>query len=284
MKLYSHGSYLDLSSTNIMGILNVTPDSFFDGGKYTSLNNALKQAEKMINAGATIIDIGGESTRPGFKSVSVQEELQRVIPIIENILNRFEIWISIDTSKLEVIRESILSGVHMINDVRSLSAPGALEIVANANLPVCIMHHNNGNLHSLNNIHKGNNLIKEVDKYFINTISNYEKAGIKRKNILLDPGFGFSKNCNQNYTLLANISKFHHFKLPILVGMSRKSMIGELLNIKPSGRLIGSVTCALIAAMQRVQIIRVHDVKQTVDSMRILKTVLNAKGSYIEKL
>ena len=247
MKLVAQGSTLDLSHPHVMGILNVTPDSFSDGGTHNTLVEAVKHANLMINAGATIIDIGGESTRPGAADVSVEEELARVIPTVEAIAQRFEVWISVDTSKPEVIRESARVGAHIINDIRSLTEPGALEAAAETGLPVCLMH-----------------------------MQGQPKT--MQDKLLLDPGFGFGKNLSHNYELLARLGEYHHFGLPLLVGMSRKSMVGQLLNVGPTERLSGSLACAVIAAMQGAQIIRVHDVKETVEALRVVEATLAAKG------
>jgi len=277
MKLYARDAHLDLSFPHVMGILNVTPDSFSDGGKHNSLVEALTHTNEMVNAGATIIDVGGESTRPGADEVSVDEELARVIPVVEAIAQRFEVWISVDTSKAEVIREAARAGAHIINDIRSLSEPGALEAAAAVDLPVCLMHMQ-GEPRTMQQAPEYQNVVNEVDAYFVDQIARCEAAGIKKANLLLDPGFGFGKNLNHNYELLAHLSHFHHFALPLLVGMSRKSMIGQLLNVGPSQRLTGSLTCAVIAAMQGAQIIRVHDVKETVEAMRVVEATRRAKG------
>ncbi|PPI87928.1 dihydropteroate synthase [Candidatus Pantoea edessiphila] len=276
MQLFSKDCCLDLSYTNIMGILNITPDSFSDGGKYNLLCNALVHVENMINAGANIIDVGGESTRPGANNVDVGEELDRVIPVIEAIKKNFDVWISVDTSKPEVMYESLKIGIHIINDIRSLHTDRALKVAALANIPVCLVHQPIALL--CYNQYNFGDIIDEVDVYFSNQISRYEQAGIKKNNIILDPGFGFGKNINQNYQLLANINKFRHFDLPLLVGISRKSMIGNLLKINPSDCLIGSISCAVVSALQGIQIIRVHDVKETAEAMTIVKIVQNYKG------
>lgn len=277
MKLYAHDSHLDLSFPHVMGILNVTPDSFSDGGKHNSLVDALTHTNEMVNAGATIIDVGGESTRPGADDVSVEQELERVIPVVEAIAQRFEVWISVDTSKAEVIREAARAGAHIINDIRSLSEPGALEAAAATQLPVCLMHMQ-GDPRTMQQAPTYQDVVSEVDAYFTQQIARCEAAGIKKQQLLLDPGFGFGKNLNHNYALLAHLADFHHFGLPLLVGMSRKSMIGQLLNVGPSQRLTGSLTCAVIAAMQGAQIIRVHDVKETVEAMRVVEATRRAKG------
>jgi len=276
MKLHAHGSTLDLSHPHVMGILNVTPDSFSDGGKHNQLIDAVKHANAMINAGATIVDVGGESTRPGASEVSVDEELSRVIPVVEAVAQRFEVWVSVDTSKPEVIRESARAGAHIINDIRSLSEPGALEAAAQTGLPVFLMHRQ-GEPRTMQNAPHYDDVFESVNRYFVEQIARCEAAGIAKENLLLDPGFGFGKNLHHNYQLLARLSEFHHFELPLLVGMSRKSMVGQLLNVGPTERLSGSLACAVIAAMQGANIIRVHDVKETVEAMRVVEATLSAK-------
>jgi len=277
MKLFARDSHLDLSFPHVMGILNVTPDSFSDGGKHNALADALTHTNEMVNAGATIIDVGGESTRPGADEVSVEEELERVIPVIDAIAQRFEVWISVDTSKADVIREAARVGAHIINDVRSLSEPGALEAAAVTGLPVCLMHMQ-GEPRTMQQAPVYENILSEVDTYFAQQIARCETAGIKKERLILDPGFGFGKNLSHNYELLAHLGDFHHFGLPLLVGMSRKSMIGQLLNVGPSQRLTGSLSCAVIAAMQGAQIIRAHDVKETAEAMRVVEATRRAKG------
>ena len=185
-------------------------------------------------------------------------------------------WISVDTSKPEVIRESAKVGAHIINDIRSLSEPGALEAAAETGLPVCLMHMQ-GNPKTMQEAPKYDDVFAEVNRYFIEQIARCEQAGIAKEKLLLDPGFGFGKNLSHNYSLLARLAEFNHFNLPLLVGMSRKSMIGQLLNVGPSERLSGSLACAVIAAMQGAHIIRVHDVKETVEAMRVVEATLSAK-------
>ncbi|MBS5775528.1 MAG: dihydropteroate synthase [Enterobacter cloacae] len=276
MKLHAQGSTLELSHPHVMGILNVTPDSFSDGGSHNTLIEAVKHANLMINAGATIVDIGGESTRPGAAEVSVEEELARVIPVVEAIAQRFEVWISVDTSKPEVIREAARAGAHIINDIRSLTEPGALEAAAQTGLPVCLMHMQ-GQPKSMQEAPKYEDVFADVNRFFVENIARCERAGIAKEKLLLDPGFGFGKNLSHNYALLARLGEFHHFGMPLLVGMSRKTMIGQLLNVGPTERLSGSLACAVIAAMQGAQIIRVHDVKETVEAMRVVEATLSAK-------
>ncbi|HEK0788194.1 TPA: dihydropteroate synthase [Proteus mirabilis] len=276
MKLMARGTELNLSTPQVMGILNVTPDSFSDGGTHNSLNGAVNHAAKLIAEGASIIDIGGESTRPGASDVSIDEELQRVIPVVEAIRQRFDVWISVDTSKAQVITESANAGASIINDIRSLQEPGALEAAAKTGLPVCIMHMQ-GDPKTMQQSPHYENVLMDVDRFLQENIQRCVDAGIEKNQIILDPGFGFGKNLAHNYQLLAHLSELHHFGLPILAGMSRKSMVGQLLNVPPQERVAGSVACAVIAAMQGAQIIRVHDVKETVDAMKVVQATLSAK-------
>lgn len=276
MKLMARGIELNLSTPQVMGILNVTPDSFSDGGTHNSLNDAVDHAAKLIAEGASIIDIGGESTRPGASDVSIDEELQRVVPVVEAIRQRFDVWISVDTSKAQVITESASVGASIINDIRSLQEPGALEAAAKTGLPVCIMHMQ-GDPKTMQQSPHYENVMMDVERFLQENIQRCVDAGIEKNQIILDPGFGFGKNLAHNYQLLAHLSELHHFGLPILAGMSRKSMVGQLLNVPPQERVAGSVACAVIAAMQGAQIIRVHDVKETVDAMKIVQATLSAK-------
>ncbi|ELY2497930.1 dihydropteroate synthase [Cronobacter muytjensii] len=276
MKLFAQGSTLELSHPHVMGILNVTPDSFSDGGQHNTLVEAVKHANAMINAGATIIDVGGESTRPGAAEVSVEEELSRVVPVVEALAQRFEVWVSVDTSKPEVIREAARAGAHIINDIRSLTEPGALEAAAQSGLPVCLMHMQ-GEPKTMQQAPHYDDVFNDVAQFFEQQIARCEAAGIAKEKIILDPGFGFGKNLTHNYQLLARLSAFHRFGMPLLVGMSRKSMIGQLLNVGPDQRLPGSLACAVMAAMQGAQIVRVHDVKETVEAMRVVEATLSAK-------
>ena len=276
MQLTARESILNLTFPQVMGILNVTPDSFSDGGRHNSLDLALRHAEAMINAGATLLDIGGESTRPGAAEVSEDEELARVVPVVEAIARRFDVWISVDTSKAIVIREAARAGMHLINDIRSLQEPGALQAAAETGLPVCLMHMQ-GQPKTMQQSPKYEDVVAEVAEYFVEQIARCENAGIPKSKLLLDPGFGFGKNLNHNYQLLARLAEFHHFGLPLLVGMSRKSMVGQLLHVSPEQRVTGSVACAVIAAMQGAQIVRVHDVKETVEAMRVVEATLSAR-------
>lgn len=277
MQLTVRDQIFDLNHPQVMGILNVTPDSFSDGGRHNSLNAALLHAHALISAGATMIDVGGESTRPGAAQVSEEEEIARVVPVVEALAQRFEVFISVDTSKAAVIRESAKAGAHLINDVRSLQEPGALAAAAESGLPVCLMHMQ-GEPRTMQQAPHYDDLMGDVKAFFQRHIDRCIVGGIAKQKLLLDPGFGFGKNLAHNYQLLARLSEFHHFGLPLLVGMSRKSMIGQLLNVPPDQRVIGSVACAVIAAIQGAQIVRVHDVKETVEAMRVVEATLSAKG------
>lgn len=256
---------------HVMGILNVTPDSFSDGGKFSRIDAALEQAELMIKQGATIIDIGGESTRPGAVEVAEQDELARVIPLLKAIKSRFDICVSIDTSKAAVMAESIEQGADIINDVRALQNEGCLEVVAQSDIPVCLMHMQGLPRTMQENPHY-DDVINDIMAFFNQRINDCQQAGIAKERIILDPGFGFGKTLQQNYQLLANLSKFSSLGLPILSGTSRKSMIGNLLKREVNERLAGSLTTAILAAQQGAKIIRVHDVQETVDALRVLST------------
>ena len=278
MEIRFQNHVMDLSFPQVMGIVNMTPDSFSDGGNYNNLDDAMRRVDNMIQAGATFIDVGGESTRPGAADVSTSEELDRVIPLVEKIARYFDVWISVDTSKPEVITEAAKAGAHLINDIRALTLPGALQAAQKTELPVCIMHMQGDPKTMQNAPHYQQDIYQEVDSFFTEHIQRCVTAGIAREKIILDPGFGFGKTLAHNYRLLATLEKFHHFNLPILVGMSRKSMVGQVLNVPPKERVLGSVSCAVIAAMKGAQIIRVHDVKETFDAMRIVQATLAEQG------
>jgi dihydropteroate synthase len=271
-RLNFSNSLVDLSTPQVMGILNVTPDSFSDGGKYTQFDYALEQAQQMIADGATIIDIGGESTRPGAKAVSEHDELARVIPVLKAIKQRFNIVVSIDTSKASVMSAAIDAGADMINDVRALQNDGCLAAIANSNIPVCLMHMQ-GIPKNMQNSPSYDDVINDIIVFFQQRIETCISAGIARERLILDPGFGFGKTLEQNFYLLANLSKFNQLSLPLLAGLSRKSMIGNLLNREVEQRLAGSLATAIIAAQQGAHIIRVHDVQETVDALKVLKAV-----------
>ena len=268
MILTSKGRKLDLAAPQIMGILNVTPDSFSDGARYQHLDKALFHAEQMIRDGASIIDIGGESTRPGADEVSLDEELSRVIPVIERLASELDVWLSVDTYKPEVMNESIRAGAHLINDICALQEPGALSMVAESGVPVCLMHMQ-GKPRTMQQAPHYNDLCGEVYAFFQERINTALMAGINKEQLILDPGFGFGKTLEQNYELLGRLDHFHTLGLPLLVGMSRKSMIGQLLDRPVTERTAGSIAAALFAVQQGASIIRVHDVKETADALHV---------------
>lgn len=272
MIIEANNKTLDLSTPQVMGILNVTPDSFSDGGKFNQLDDALQQAKRMIEAGVSIIDIGGESTRPGAPDVTLDEELQRVIPVIKAIREQFDVWISVDTSKAEVMRQAALAGADIINDVRALQEPNALEVAAETGLPICLMHMQGQPRTMQTNPHY-DDLIKEVGEFLEERVTACESVGIDRNKLILDPGFGFGKTLEHNYHMLAHLEKFHDFGLPVLAGMSRKSMLFKLLDKQPAECVAASVSCATIAAMKGAQIIRVHDFEQTLDAIKVVSMV-----------
>lgn len=270
------GRTLHLDTPVIMGILNVTPDSFSDGGRYYQTDSAVIQAQTLLRDGATIIDIGGESTRPGAPDVSLEDELARVIPAIKAIRSHSDSLlkdciISIDTSKSEVMRQALIAGADIINDVRALQEPGALDVVAeHSDVPVCLMHMQ-GQPRSMQTSPHYDDLFKEIKQFFIERIEACETAGIQQTRIILDPGFGFGKTLSHNYQLLAQFNDFNCFNLPVLAGLSRKSMLGKLLNRQSDERLAGSLAGALIAAQNGAKIIRVHDVKETADVLGVFQ-------------
>lgn len=276
MKLTARGQTLSLATPQVMGILNVTPDSFSDGGTHNTPDKALEHARKMIAEGATIIDIGGESTRPGAAEVSPEQEAERVIPVVTAIARESDVWISVDTSKALVIREAANAGAHILNDIRSFSEPGALQAASQSGLPVCVMHMQ-GEPRTMQQAPHYQNVMREVYTYLEAQVARCVAAGIEKNHIILDPGFGFGKTLAHNYQLLDKLDLFHHLGLPVLAGMSRKSMIGQLMDIPPDERVAGSVACAVIAAMKGAQIIRVHDVKETVQAMKVVEATRLAK-------
>ncbi|KKD01655.1 dihydropteroate synthase [Photobacterium halotolerans] len=277
MLLKSKEKTLDLSYPHTMGVLNFTPDSFSDGGKYNQLDQALRHVEDMLAVGTSIIDIGGESTRPGAAEVSVAEELDRVVPIVEAIAQRFDCWISVDTSKAQVMTETVNAGADLINDIRALLEPGAMAAAAAADVPICLMHMQ-GQPRTMQHQPHYDDLLSDVGTFLSERIHACEKAGIHREKLLLDPGYGFGKTLEHNYQLLAHLEQFHQFGLPLLVGMSRKSMICKLLNKTPAEALAGSLACAAIAAMKGAQIIRVHDTRETQDVLAVCRMTLEQEN------
>jgi len=267
---------LTLTRTVVMGILNVTPDSFSDGGVFLSRDRALRHAVQMVEEGAGIIDIGGESTRPGAQPVSVQEELDRVIPVIEAVRDAADVLISIDTSKPEVMRAAVAGGAGMINDVLALRAPGALQAAADLNVPVCLMHIQ-GEPRTMQKDPHYADVVSEVRDFLRARMQACVAAGLSPQKLIIDPGFGFGKNLDHNLRLLRNLKEFAVLGAPLLVGLSRKSMIAAALNLPVDGRLYASVALALIAAQNGAQIVRVHDVRATYEALRMQEIVMETR-------
>tara|TARA_Y100001956_G_C4103322_1_gene178736 strand:+ start:619 stop:1467 length:849 start_codon:yes stop_codon:yes gene_type:complete len=266
---------LDLNKPIIMGIVNVTPDSFSDGGNYNSVEDAFKQAMRLIEEGAGILDIGGESTRPGAPDVALQEELLRVIPVIKRIREASDCVISIDTSKAAVMEAAIEAGADIINDVRALQEPGALEVAAKySDVPVCLMHMQ-GQPRTMQTNPTYENLISDINQFFEERVLTCSKAGINQNRIILDPGFGFGKTLSHNFEILEKFNAFSTLGLPLLAGLSRKSMFGQLLNRETSERVAASLAGALLCAQKGAHIIRVHDVKETADVIGVWQAARN---------
>ncbi len=252
-----------------MGILNITPDSFSDGGKYLDFNEALKHAEKMIEEGVDIIDVGGESTRPGSDPVSVEEELKRITPIIEALKKHSDVAISVDTYKPEVMKAVINMGVAMINDIYALQQPGAIDVIKKSNVGMCLMHmQGTPKTMQINPIYK--NVVNEVKSFLEGRLNLLKHEGIDRSRIILDPGFGFGKTYEHNLELLKNLESFQSLKLPFLVGLSRKSFIRKILNGDHDDHLSGSISAAIFSVLKGAKILRVHDVKETQSALKII--------------
>ena len=265
---------LDLSQPQIMGILNVTPDSFSDGGQHHHKEQAVQRALQMMEEGASIIDIGGESTRPNASPVELEEEIQRVIPVVE-ALAKYDVVISIDTSQPEVIRAAVKAGAHIWNDVRALTRPQALETAAELNIPVILMHMR-GEPTNMNQLDQYTNVTEDVMYELEQRLDQALEMGIKKYNIILDPGFGFAKNAQQNFQLLNEFWKLNQMGYPILSGLSRKRFIGEALNgIPAQERAVGSVAGHLMSIQQGASIVRAHDVKATSDAINVWKMMFN---------
>ncbi|MBU40379.1 MAG: dihydropteroate synthase [Marinobacter sp.] len=275
MKMNFAGRELDLSRCHVMGILNVTPDSFSDGGYFNSREAALVRARQMVSDGATFIDVGGESTRPGATEVSTQEELDRVCPVVEAIAKELDTVISVDTSNPVVMAETARLGAGLINDVRALQREGAPEVAAKAGIPVCIMHIQ-GEPDTMQDDPRYRNVRREVSSFLTERMRVAEQAGVRADNIILDPGFGFGKSVEHNYQLLATLEQLHILGHPLLVGVSRKSMLGAVTGRDVNERLPASLAAATISAMKGASILRVHDVRETVDAVRIVAAVKEA--------
>jgi len=268
VQLDCNGKRLDLSRPQVMGVLNVTPDSFSDGGDFFVPEKAIARALQMERDGAAIIDIGGESTRPGAEPVSVEDELQRVIPVIEALQSRLRVPISIDTHKPEVMRAAMAAGAGLINDVNALQSPGALQAAAETGLPVCLMHMQ-GDPRTMQANPQYGDVVEEVKMHLRQRLADCEKAGISRDRILLDPGFGFGKTVEHNLKLLARLDELVALGQPVLVGLSRKSMIGKLLGLEIDQRLPASLALAVMAVERGARLVRTHDVAETWQALQM---------------
>lgn len=264
---------LNFSQPQIMGILNVTPDSFSDGGRYVAPEIAVERALAMIDEGADIIDIGGESTRPGAQPVMADEEMARVIPIIKAIRQHSNVPISVDTSKPEVMRAAVAAGANMINDVRALQEEGALVAAAELNVPVCLMHMQ-GEPRMMQAHPHYDDVVSEVYRFLEGRINAALAAGLARHHLLIDPGFGFGKTLAHNLLLLKELSRFKTLGVPLLVGISRKAMIGQILDKPVDQRLYGSLAAAVLALSRGADILRVHDVAATLDVLKVWRAVV----------
>jgi dihydropteroate synthase len=275
MQLDCAGTVLDLAQPQVMGILNVTPDSFSDGGRFVARDAALRQARAMVEEGAAIVDVGGESTRPGAAGVSAAEELDRVIPVIEALHAELPVVISVDTSKPEVMRAAVAAGAGMINDVRALRAPGALQAAAAAGVPVCLMHMQ-GEPRSMQVQPAYADVVGDVRAFLLERAAACRAAGIPAGRIVLDPGFGFGKTVGHNLSLLKHLPDLCEASYPVMAGLSRKSLIGALLDLPVDRRESPSVVLALLAVTAGARIVRVHDVAATMQALRLWQAVRDA--------
>ncbi|MDC0662455.1 dihydropteroate synthase [Marinobacter sp. SS21] len=266
---------LDMARCHVMGILNVTPDSFSDGGRFNSLDAALLRAGKIVAQGAAFIDVGGESTRPGADPVSVQEELDRVCPVVEAIARELDVVISVDSSTPEVFRETARLGAGLLNDVRALQRDGAVAAALETGLPVCLMHMQ-GQPEDMQVQPSYQSVLREVSGFLMDRVRVAEQAGIPSDRILLDPGFGFGKTLAHNLKLLAAMERLQVLGYPLLVGLSRKSMLGHITGREVSERLPASLAAATISALKGASVIRVHDVSETVDAVKVVSAMEEA--------
>lgn len=260
-----------------MGVLNVTPDSFSDGGRFAARDAALAQARRMVAEGADIVDVGGESTRPGAQPVSVQEELDRVMPVIESLVREVSVPVSIDTSKPEVMRAAVAAGAGIINDILALRAPGALDTAAAMQVPVCLMHMQ-GEPRGMQDDPRYADVVDEVRDFLKQRMDACMSAGIPRDRLVIDPGFGFGKTLEHNLELLRSLRAFSTLGVPLLAGLSRKSLIGKALGLPVERRLHASVALAVMAVQNGARIVRAHDVAPTVEAIRMWEAVYPPKA------
>lgn len=275
------GKVIDPNYPQIMGILNITPDSFSDGGKYLILEWALRQARRMVKEGAAILDIGGESTRPGAIPVPVEEELRRVIPVIKALSQELSVPLSIDTSKPEVMRAAVSAGANFINDVNALQEKGALQAASELGVPICLMHMQ-GIPQTMQQNPRYGDVVEEVRNFFLERIEACEQGGIPPERLVLDPGFGFGKKAIHNLLLLRHLDRICEIGLPVLVGLSRKSFIGAMVKVPVEERLCSSVSLAVLAAWQGAAMVRTHDVQATMQALILCDSIKRAenKGDY----
>ncbi|HEX7802537.1 MAG TPA: dihydropteroate synthase [Pseudoxanthomonas sp.] len=267
------GRLIKLDRPQVMGIVNVTPDSFSDGGEHNTVEAAIAHALKLVEQGADLLDIGGESTRPGAEEVSLEEELRRVVPVIEQLAKRTSLPISIDTSKPEVMRAAVAAGAGMINDVYALRREGALDAAAELRVPVVLMHML-GEPRSMQRSPEYDEVVGDVHRFLTERLFAAEMAGIAKKNLIVDPGFGFGKNTQHNLSLLAQLQRFTELGVPVLAGLSRKRTLGEITGRDAAqDRVSASVAAHLIAAQRGARLLRVHDVAQTVDALKVWNAV-----------
>jgi dihydropteroate synthase len=269
------GRTLDMAACHVMGVLNVTPDSFSDGGRFNQIDSALARAREMVADGAVFIDVGGESTRPGATPVPLQEELDRVCPVVEAIARELDVIVSVDTSAPEVMRETVALGAGLINDVRALQRPGAPEEMGRTDVPVCIMHIQGEPEHMQDNP-TYRNVLQDVSAFLTERLRVVEAAGVRSDRIILDPGFGFGKTVQHNFQLLGALEQLKQLGHPVLAGMSRKSMLGHVTGRDVGERLSASLAAATIAALKGVSIIRAHDVRETVDAVKVVAAMEEA--------
>jgi dihydropteroate synthase len=271
------GRVLDLARPVVMGVLNVTPDSFSDGGRYLHLDAALSHARRMLAEGATIVDVGGESTRPGAKPPTVQQELDRVVPIIEALRRESSAFISVDTSRADVMRAAIAAGADIINDVRALQEDGALQAAAISGAGVCLMHMQ-GEPDTMQAAPSYANAASEVFAFLEQRIAHCRAAGIETTRISIDPGFGFGKRLGDNLGLLRGLQTFEQLGCPVLVGLSRKSMLAKITGREVGDRVAGSLALATVAVLNGARIVRAHDVAATLDAVRVAHAVKTGEG------
>ena len=272
--LFLNADQPGLPMPSVMGILNVTPDSFSDGGRFLTQDAIERQVLKLISDGARILDIGGESTRPGAQKVSLDEEMNRVMPVVEWVVSRFDVMVSVDTYKVPVMREALKQGVHMINDVNALQAEGAMALVAQSGAYVCLMH-KKGEFATMQEQPVYENVVLEVRNFLLKQALACESEGVRKDKIILDPGFGFGKTLSHNEALFQNLELLVSLGYPILVGVSRKKMIADILDgASVADRVNGSVASAVLAALKGAKIVRVHDVKETVEALKVTMRLL----------